>query len=220
MITETAFFPDPCALQRNRDLMREFERALEMNPAANLTALIPDSYLQNHLDAQPRSLETSTAKLNQKTVNELQDALKDDPEVDLLSIFPPNYARRRQLAGQTGEKITEPDRTEQPTPPDFRTRLGSVETAEIIFPLSNDVTVMLTPFSDSSDGHMYTDNSLVSVLQRMLWNSKKNVGKSDTGHRRSMQRRHSCQSYHDERRLHRVYGFAIPRRTGSRNSCS
>lgn len=173
MITKTGFFPDTSALQRNRDLMREFERALEINPAANLTALIPDSYLQNHLDAQPRSLETSTAKLNQKTVNELQDALRDDPEVDLLSIFPPNYARRRQIAGQTSEKITGPDRTEQPTPPDFRTRLDGVETAEIIFPLSDDATAMLTPFSNFSDGYMYTDKSLVSVLQRMLWNSKK-----------------------------------------------
>ncbi|KAJ5803905.1 uncharacterized protein N7518_000208 [Penicillium psychrosexuale] len=80
MITETALLPDTSALQRNQDLMREFEKALEINPA-----------------------------LNQKTVKELQDALSNDPEVDLLSIFPLNYARRRRFVSQTSEKIVKPD---------------------------------------------------------------------------------------------------------------
>jgi hypothetical protein len=173
MNKETALLPDASALQqRNRELMREFEKALEINPAVNLTALIPDSYVQKHLDTQPQTLETSTAKLNQKTVNELQDALSDDPEVDLLSIFPPNYARRRRFASQTSENIANPDMMEQLSPPDFRTRLAGVETAEIIFPLSKDVTTMLIPFSDFSDGYMSTEQPLLSVLRRMLWNSK------------------------------------------------
>jgi hypothetical protein len=140
MIMETSLFSDTSALQRNRDLMREFERALEINPTVNLKALIPDSYLQKHVDAQSESPETDTAKLNKKTVNELQDALRDDPEVDLLSVFPPNYSRRRRFATQTSEEMTGSGRNERPMPPDFRTRLDGVETAEIIFPLSNDVT--------------------------------------------------------------------------------
>lgn len=170
---ETALLPDTSAVQRNRDLMSEFERALEINPTVNLKALIPDSYVQDHVDAQSHRPETNTAKLNQKTVNELQDALRDDPEVDLLSVFPPNYSRRRRFAVQTTEEMTGSGRTEQPKPPDFRTRLDGEETAEIIFPLSNDVTTMLTPSSDFSDGYMGTEQSFLSAIRRMLWDSKK-----------------------------------------------
>ncbi|KAJ6034784.1 hypothetical protein N7460_008959 [Penicillium canescens] len=173
MVMETAMLPDTSALQRNRDLMREFERALEINPTVNLKALIPDSYVQKHVGAQSQHLETDTAKLNQKTVNELQDALRDDPEVDLLSVFPPNYSRRRRFASQTSAKMTGSGRMEQPKPPDFRTRLDGVEKAEIVFPLSNDVTTMLTPFSNFSDGYMGTEHSFLSAIRRMLWDSKK-----------------------------------------------
>jgi hypothetical protein len=172
MVMETALLPDTFALQRNRDLMREFERALEINPTVNLKALIPDSYVQNHVGAQSQRLETNTAKLNQKTINGLQDALRNDPEVDLLSVFPPNYSRRRRFAGQTSEGMAGSGRTEQPKPPDFRTRLDGVEKPEIIFPLSKDVTTMLTPFSNFSE-YMDTEHSFLSAIRRMLWDSKK-----------------------------------------------
>ncbi|CDM29618.1 unnamed protein product [Penicillium roqueforti FM164] len=35
MITEIALLPDTLALQRNQDLMREFEKALEINLATH-----------------------------------------------------------------------------------------------------------------------------------------------------------------------------------------
>lgn len=46
---------------------------------------------------------------------------------------------------------------EQPKVPDFRICLDSVEIAEIIFPLSKDVTTMLVPFSDFSNGNKSTE---------------------------------------------------------------
>ncbi|CAG8348286.1 unnamed protein product [Penicillium salamii] len=172
-IMEKSLCPDPSL---NRDLMREFERALERNPTVNLKALIPDSYLQQ-VDAQSES-PTDTAKLNQRTVKELQDALRDDPEVDLLSVFPPNYSRRRHFAAQTDEAKTGSGKDERPMPPnvmppDFRKRLDSVDTAEIIFPLSKDVTTLLTSFSNSPDGSMDTEQSFLLAIRRMLWESKK-----------------------------------------------
>lgn len=131
MITETAIPPDPSISQRNQELMRYFERALERNPAANLAALIPESYLQNHPDAQPPSLVTNTAEHNQRTIHELQVFFRHDPEVDLLSVFPQNYARRRGFARQIDGNLAEPKKTEPPTPPDFRRYFNDVETAEI-----------------------------------------------------------------------------------------
>lgn len=71
--------------------------------------------------------------------------------------FPPNYARRWRFASQTSEKIAKPDIMEQPKVPDFRICLDSVEIAEIIFPLSKDVTTMLVPFSDFSNGNKSTE---------------------------------------------------------------
>ena len=172
MIVDAALLTDDLAIRRNRDLMKDFEIALEKNPAANLMALIPDAYLQKHLDAQLQSLETDTAKLNQKTVNELQDVLRDDPEVDLLQVFPPNYARRRRFARETSEKSTGCLKKEQPSPPDFRTHLNVVKTIEIVSPLSKEVMNMLAPFLDVSDGSMVTEQLLLA-LRQMLWTAEK-----------------------------------------------
>ncbi|KAJ5130282.1 uncharacterized protein N7515_006321 [Penicillium bovifimosum] len=169
MTMETA---DPSAIQRNRDLMREFERALEINPAVNLKALIPDSYVQTHVDAQSQRPETATAELNRRTLDEIQCFLRDNPEVDLLSIFPPDYSRRRGFAAQISEGMAGSGRKELPKPPDFRTRLDAAETAEIIFPLSNDVTALLAAFSDASNGYIGTEQSLLSAIRRLLWESK------------------------------------------------
>lgn len=159
---KTSLFSDTSALQRNRDIGRDLERALEINPTVNSKDLIPDSYFQKQVDAQPKSLETDTAKLNKRTVN-LQDALRDDPEVDLLSVFPPKYSRRRRFATQTSEEMTQ---IERPMPPDSRIRLDGMETTEIIFPLSNDVTTLLTLFSNSVDRYIDTQQSFLSAIRR------------------------------------------------------
>lgn len=36
--------PDASAIQDSRNLMQAFEKALQKNPAADLLALVPDSY--------------------------------------------------------------------------------------------------------------------------------------------------------------------------------
>lgn len=153
--------PDASAAQSNRDLMQEFERALQQNPAANLIALIPDSYWRKHEKAQLRNLGTYAAKLNQRTINELQDILREDPEANLLSAFPQNYARRLRIATQSSTKSPEPKEIEKRSPPDFRTRLDVADTATIVFPLSDNVTTLLTHFSEPSDSSMDPEKSLL-----------------------------------------------------------
>ncbi|KAJ5105243.1 hypothetical protein NUU61_002590 [Penicillium alfredii] len=159
-------------MQQNRDLVQEFQRALETNPAADLMALIPSSYLQRHRNAHIEMLETETAKLNQRTLNRLQDMLRVEPEVDLRAAFPSNYARRLGFAAQSSKpKDLKP--TEPRGPPDFRKRLDLVETASIIFPLSDDATTVLASFSDFPSDPICTEQSLLSALRKMTWESEK-----------------------------------------------
>jgi hypothetical protein len=127
--------PDASAAECNQDLMQEFARALQKNPAADLISLIPDSYCRKHQKAQLRELGSDAAKLNLRTLNELHDGLRDDPEVDLLSVFPQNYARQMRVATHSGTISSSHKEVEKPNPPDFRTRLDVAETATIVFTL-------------------------------------------------------------------------------------
>ncbi|KAF3390778.1 hypothetical protein DPV78_011109 [Talaromyces pinophilus] len=80
----------------------ELQAILEENLAADLMSMFPDSYRSEHQNAQYRQLSYA-AKINLRTLDELYDNLRDEPEVNLLSIFPKNYTRRITMA--TGPKI-------------------------------------------------------------------------------------------------------------------
>lgn len=153
--------------------MREFKRALQENPAVDLMDLTPDSYHQKHQKAQLKNLRTDAAKLNQKTINELQDILREDPEVNLISVLPPNYTHRLRFATLSSTGPTKPHVVKPQCPPDFRTRLDIVHTAEIVFPLSDNVVTILTGFSERSGGSMGSMDSMIPFLRQMLWNSPK-----------------------------------------------
>lgn len=84
------------------DLMQSFQAALEENPAADLMSMSPDSYRFENQNAQYRQLSYA-AKINLRTLDELYNNLRDEPEVNLLSIFPKNYTRRITMA--TGPKV-------------------------------------------------------------------------------------------------------------------
>lgn len=75
------------AAQWNRDLMLEFQAALEKNPAADLMSMFSDSYLHEHRNAQYRQLSYA-ANINFRVLDELYDTLRHEPEVNLLSVFP------------------------------------------------------------------------------------------------------------------------------------
>lgn len=121
------------AAQWNRDVMLEFQAALEKNPAADLMSIFSDSYLQEHRNAQYRQLSYA-AKINFRVLDELSDTLRHEPEVNLLSAFPKNYSRRIKMA--TGPKLVSDieQQTEREGPPEFRTRLDLAETATVVYP--------------------------------------------------------------------------------------
>ncbi|XHF99304.1 hypothetical protein AWENTII_002811 [Aspergillus wentii] len=52
---------DAGSIQQNYDLMQEFTKALEDNPAADLLELIPGSYMRSHQNAYLRSLKSDAA---------------------------------------------------------------------------------------------------------------------------------------------------------------
>lgn len=81
-------FDDDSAVQRNKDLMREFECALQTDPAVDLMSLIPQFYHPQHKMAELRSLESAAAKLNRRTMNALQTTLRRDPEVEGVTDLP------------------------------------------------------------------------------------------------------------------------------------
>ncbi|KAF7166859.1 hypothetical protein CNMCM5623_000413 [Aspergillus felis] len=161
------------AVERNRELIQKFEWALKRNPAADLMALIPESYCEEHQESQFQSLKTSAATLNQKTLNELQFWVRDNPEINLLSVFPANYGRRWRFATQASIKPMECEVTKPPSPPDFRRRLDTAETATIVFPLSQDVVALLKRFSQSDAEPADAGHSLLGPLRQLFWSSQK-----------------------------------------------
>ena len=165
--------PDAAAAQMNQDLMEEFNKALDKNPAADLMAIIPNSYRRKHQEAQRRELDSYAAKLNLRTVNELCDRLRNEPEVNLLSIFPRNYARWMGMATQASIELSKKEEEEKHQTPDFRKRLNVAEEATIVFPLSDSVTALLAQHSTLSDGSNDQERSLLLSLRRMLWSSPK-----------------------------------------------
>lgn len=78
---------DPDAAQWNQELMFEFQAALNKDPAADLMSIVSYSYQRQHRKAQYDELSYA-GKINLRTVDELRDLLKHEPEVDLLAAFP------------------------------------------------------------------------------------------------------------------------------------
>jgi hypothetical protein len=162
------------AAQWNRDLILAFQAELERNPEADLMSMFSDSYRLEHRNSQYRQL-SYPAEINLRTLHELRDTLRDEPEVNVLSKFPTNYNRKITMA--TGPKVlplVEKDAPEVQAP-EFRTRLDLAETATVIFPLSKEVVALLAQFSEDALEVGSSDNgkALVVPLKQLLWNSPK-----------------------------------------------
>ncbi|OJD19625.1 hypothetical protein AJ78_00482 [Emergomyces pasteurianus Ep9510] len=127
------------AAQWNHELMLEFQAALEKDPVTDLMSIISDSYEREHRQAQYRELSYA-ATINLRTVHELSDQLKHEPEVNLLAVFPKNYARRVKMAtaGCTASIVKNAE-----SAPEFCTRLDLADSATVVFPLSETVTTLL-----------------------------------------------------------------------------
>ncbi|KUL81566.1 hypothetical protein ZTR_09938 [Talaromyces verruculosus] len=165
------------AVQWNRDLMREFQAALEENPAADLMSMFPDSYRHEHQNAQYRQLSYA-AKFNLRTLDELYDKLRDEPEVNLLSTFPKNYMRKITMATEPVFLADAKKDFPEDKGPDFRTRLELAQNATIISPLSEEVTGLLARYSgdwlnESNESNDLKEKSLTLSLKQLLWDSLK-----------------------------------------------
>ncbi|GBF62862.1 hypothetical protein TMEN_5453 [Trichophyton mentagrophytes] len=161
------------AAQWNRDILLEFKAALEKNPAVDLISMFSDSYHREHRNAQYSQLSYS-AKINLRTLNELHDAFRHDPEVNLRSAFPTNYTRRITMATGSPDLSPAEKRTSERNSPEFRTRLDLAKTASVIFPLSEKVTSLLAQSGESGhSGPGDAAHSLLLSLKKLLWESTK-----------------------------------------------
>lgn len=157
----------PDAAQLNRNLMLEFQKALEKDPSADLLSIIPKEYTRQHRQAQYGEISWA-AKINLRTVNRLYDRLTMDPEIHLLdSAFPSDYRHDFKLAA--GSKVTKPV-VEPPPPQKFRTDFDIAKTATVVSPLSSRVKALLTRYSDAWDGD---EELLATSLKQLIWDSEK-----------------------------------------------
>ncbi|KAH8689044.1 hypothetical protein BGW36DRAFT_420989 [Talaromyces proteolyticus] len=162
----------PDAVQWNRNLMREFQAALENNPLVDLMSMFHDFYRREHRNAEYRHLSYA-AQINRRTLDELNGTLRNEPEVNLLSVFPKNYTRRITMA--TGPKLMPSAEKEssEDSQPEFRTRLELAETATIVYPLSEEVNSLLARHSgDRSDGSNDLENPLILSLKKVITGNK------------------------------------------------
>lgn len=161
----------PDATHWNQELMLEFQAALNKDPAADLMSIISDSYRREHRKTQYRELSYA-AKINHRTVDELRDRLKHEPEVDLLAAFPKNYARRIKMATAASTALSAEKDTGKQSPPEFRTRLDLADSATVVFPLSETVTALFARYSYSEKSDS-AEQTLISSLKQLLWDSPK-----------------------------------------------
>lgn len=153
--------------------MREFQAALEKDPATDLMSMFPDSYLYKHQIAMYRQLPYA-AEINYRTLDELYDILRDDPEVNLLSSFPKNYSRRIAMATGASVIPCADNKHSEKESPDFRTRLELAQTAKIVYPLSKEVNSLLARYSeDGVNESSDVEESFIVSLKRLLWDSLK-----------------------------------------------
>ncbi|KAI1947356.1 hypothetical protein LOZ53_001460 [Ophidiomyces ophidiicola] len=156
--------PNAEAAQWNRETMREFEAALEANPAVDLMSLFSDSYRGQHRAAQYDQL-SYPGGINLQMVNSLRDTLQREPEVNLLSAFPVKfYTRRIKMA-----TFKAPEKLPPSKEPEFRQILDRAKTASVVFPLSEAVTSLLAQSGASTTDD--AEESLFVSLNRLLWDS-------------------------------------------------
>ncbi|KAJ5571990.1 hypothetical protein N7535_005650 [Penicillium sp. DV-2018c] len=157
------------AAQWNKDLMRQFHAELDRNPKADLLSMFPELYRHEHRNSQYLQLSYA-AKINLRALHDLREALRDDPEINMLSVFPKNYNRRINMA--TGQKVLPSNGIDIPAQgPEFSTRLDIAKSAKVVFPLSNTVITLITTSSKNSpNGHK---KPLATSLKQLLLDSPK-----------------------------------------------
>ncbi|KAL4914312.1 kinase-like protein [Aspergillus aurantiobrunneus] len=158
----------PDAEQLNRDLMQAFHEALAKNPAVDLLSVVGETYLGAHRVAQYSHL-SEAGQYNLQTVHDLHDEVIDRPEVDLRAQFPADYARRYRWA------MPKPEEKPPPQPKPHRDwvsrKLDAINTASIIYPLSDHAWALLRQYPEASD--VSEETSLAASLKSLILQSER-----------------------------------------------
>ncbi|OBT79822.1 hypothetical protein VF21_01404 [Pseudogymnoascus sp. 05NY08] len=121
-------------------------------------------------------------KLNQEVIASLQAALKHNPEMNSLAIFPEDYSERRRgkratssRAGTEYKKLPPPQPIRPPAPlgsQDFCADVIALsKTATVIHPLSDEAIAFLSNFLEpleSSQALLDSPDSIMKTIKRML----------------------------------------------------
>ncbi|KAJ5106000.1 hypothetical protein NUU61_003347 [Penicillium alfredii] len=104
-----------------------------------------------HTDDPSDPRQSKAARLNVRVLDKLQKAVNDNPEVDLLTLFPRRYSQR---LAESIPFVHEPAGRERKTPrndekEDIRDFLSPSDPVEIIFPFSPAVSTLLDTVSET-----------------------------------------------------------------------
>ncbi|PGH36928.1 hypothetical protein GX50_00162 [[Emmonsia] crescens] len=158
------------AIQMNSDLIQAFHEALEKDPAADLLSVVGATYLRAHRRAQYREL-SEAGRYNLRTINNLQDEVIARPEINLREHFPSDYPRRYRWA-MPKAKAPDPQQQQPGQPRDwFRDKLDTINTASIVYPLSDQAAALLQEHSDT-DSYSY-ETSLAASLKSLILHSER-----------------------------------------------
>ncbi|KAL3474335.1 hypothetical protein BJX99DRAFT_260442 [Aspergillus californicus] len=153
----------PEAFQINQDLMQAFREALDKDPAADLLSVVGKRYRGLHRLALYEGL-SEAGRYNLYTVNELHYEVLAPPEIDLQQRFPSDYARRYRWAKP---KPIEEKTTIQEKPRDWlREKLDAINTASIIYPLSDHASALLQKTSEANG--LSEETSLAASLKSLI----------------------------------------------------
>ncbi|KAL4893410.1 kinase-like domain-containing protein [Aspergillus ambiguus] len=96
-----------------------------------------------------RVSKSKAAKFNSFTLKKLQNAIENDPEVDLAKLLPLRYSTRLEsMRGDTGSKTTIPAKAAPGDDDDIRASLRASDPINIIFPLCEPVLKILRKMSN------------------------------------------------------------------------
>ncbi|KAK1764727.1 kinase-like domain-containing protein [Phialemonium atrogriseum] len=99
------------------------------------------------LKPPPRVLKVNraspAAKFNSKLMRTLESSLRENPETDLLSIFPSSYVKDLVQLSTTNPRVAKHVKRPAPTPRDTRSLLKPTDEPIVISPLSDEVQALL-----------------------------------------------------------------------------
>ncbi|KKZ61028.1 hypothetical protein EMCG_04322 [[Emmonsia] crescens] len=159
------------AIQMNSDLIQAFHEALEKDPAADLLSVVGATYLRAHQRAQYQEL-SKAGRYNLRTINNLHDEVIARPEINLREHFPSDYPRRYGWA-MLKAKAPDPQQQQQPGQPRdwFCDKLDIINTASIVYPLSDQAAALLQEHSDTAS-YSY-EMSLATSLKSLILHSER-----------------------------------------------